>query len=107
MAYLEEQGVLSAEAIIARDKMNHKKREKQAENVVDEMQETGVIAELWANFENDLNDARLGMEDYEKKGGRSKGRIGAIRSTANGLVREWSGGTYRVTRALESESEGE
>ncbi|KAJ9495591.1 hypothetical protein H2202_008879 [Exophiala xenobiotica] len=107
MAYLEEQGVLSAEAIIARDKMNHKKREKQAENVVDEMQETGVIAELWANFENDLNDARLGMEDYEKKGGRSKGRIGAIRSTANGLVREWSGGKYRVTRALESESEGE
>ncbi len=107
MAYLEEQGVLSAEAIIARDKMNHKKREKQAENVVDEMQETGVIAELWANFENDLNDARLGMEDYEKKGGRSKGRIGAIRSTANGLVREWSGGRYRITRAPDSDSGGE
>ncbi|KAI1608122.1 hypothetical protein EDD36DRAFT_105981 [Exophiala viscosa] len=107
MAYLEEQGVLSADAIVARDKMNKKKREKEAENVVDSMEEIGVIGEMWKDFENDLNDARLGMEDFEKKGGRSKGRVGAIRSTANGLVREWSGDRYRVTKAADSDSEGD
>ena len=107
MAYLEEQGVLSADAIVARDKMNKKKREKEAENVVDSMEETGVSGEMWKDFENDLNDARLGMEDFEKKGGRSKGRVGAIRSTANGLVREWSGDRYRITKAAESDSEGD
>ncbi|KIW20952.1 hypothetical protein PV08_01531 [Exophiala spinifera] len=107
MAYLEEQGVLSADAIVARDKMNKKKREKQAEGIVDSMQETGVIADLWADFENDLNDARLGMEDFDKKGGRSKGRVGAIRARAHGTIREWSGDKYRVMRALESDSEGD
>ncbi|KAJ9644970.1 hypothetical protein H2204_001432 [Knufia peltigerae] len=107
MAYLEEQGVLSADAVVARDKMNKKQREKQAESIVDSMQETGVIADLWADFENDLNDARLGMEDFDKKGGRSKGRVGAIRSQANGTIREWSGDKYRVTRVLESDSEGD
>ncbi|KIV87775.1 hypothetical protein PV11_03297 [Exophiala sideris] len=107
MAYLEEQGVLSADAIVARDKMNKKKREKEAENIVDSMEEIGVIGEMWKDFENDLNDARLGMEDFEKKGGRSKGRVGAIRSTGNGLVREWNGDRYRVTKAAESDSEGD
>lgn len=107
MAYLEEQGVLSAEAIVARDKMNKKQREREAENIVDTMEETGVISAMWADFENDLNDARLGMEDFEKKGGRSKGRVGAIRSTANGMVREWSGDRYRITKAVESDSEGD
>ncbi|KIX08613.1 uncharacterized protein Z518_03269 [Rhinocladiella mackenziei CBS 650.93] len=70
MTYLDMQGVLSAEAIVARDKMNKKKREREAENIVDNMQETGVIGEFWAEFENDLNDARLGMEDYDKRGSR-------------------------------------
>ncbi|EXJ84142.1 hypothetical protein A1O3_04809 [Capronia epimyces CBS 606.96] len=106
MAYLEEQGLLSAEAIIAREKLNKKKREKEAENIVDSMGATGVIGEFWADFDNDLNDARLGMEDYEKKGGRSRGRVGAIRSKGNGLVREWAGDKYRITKAAESDSEG-
>lgn len=79
LSYLEEQGVISADAIVARERTNKKKREKEAENIVDSMEATGVISELWADFENDLNDARLGMEDFEKKGGRSKGRIGAVR----------------------------
>lgn len=107
MAYLEEQGVLSTDAIVARDKMNKKKREKQAESIVDSMQETGVIADFWADFENDLNDARLGMEDFDKKGGRSRGRVGAIRSKSNGTIREWSGDKYRVMRAMESDSDGD
>lgn len=107
MAYLEEQGVLSPEAIVARERLNKKKREREAENIVDIMQETGMIADLWADFENNLNDARLGMEDFEKRGGRSRDRIGAIRSTANGTTREWDHDRYRVTRARGSDSEGE
>ncbi|EXJ78789.1 hypothetical protein A1O1_09191 [Capronia coronata CBS 617.96] len=105
MSYLEEQGVLSAEAIITRDKMNKKKREKEAENIVDNMEQTGVIGGFWADFENDLKDARLGMEDYDRKGGRSKGRVGAIRAKGNGLIREWGGDKYHVTKAVDSDSD--
>ncbi|OAP62665.1 hypothetical protein AYL99_01892 [Fonsecaea erecta] len=107
MSYLEAQGVLSAESIVSREKMNKKQREKEAENVVDTMNETGVIAEFWRDFENDLNDARLGMEDFEKRGGRSKGRVGAIRVTTGGLVREWSNDKYQATKAMEPGSEEE
>lgn len=81
LAYLEEQGVLSAEAIVAREKLNKKKREKEAENIVDIMQETGVIDEMWRGLQDDLEDARYGMEDHVAKGGkRSKGRIGKVRT---------------------------
>ncbi|KAL2429520.1 hypothetical protein ABEF95_005760 [Exophiala dermatitidis] len=109
MSYLEEQGVLSPEAIVARDKMNKKKLEKLAENIVDNMQETGVIAEFWADFENDLNDARLGMEDFDRKGGRSKGRIGAVRARGgNGSIREWGNdGRYRFTNAVTVDSDSD
>ncbi|EXJ56016.1 hypothetical protein A1O7_08947 [Cladophialophora yegresii CBS 114405] len=107
MAYLESQGVLSAEAIVAREKMNKKKREKEAENIVDSMEETGVIDTFWKEFENDLNDARLGMEDFEKRGGRTKGRAGAIRAKSGRLVREWDKDRVKVAVALDSDSEGE
>ncbi|EXJ63521.1 uncharacterized protein A1O5_11570 [Cladophialophora psammophila CBS 110553] len=106
MTYLEAQGVLSAESIVAREKMNKKKREKEAENIVDSMEQTGVIAEFWREFENDLNDARLGMEDFEKRGGRSRGRAGAIRVTTDGMVREWDKDKHWVAKAMESDSEG-
>ncbi|KIW87941.1 uncharacterized protein Z519_11526 [Cladophialophora bantiana CBS 173.52] len=106
MTYLEAQGVLSAESIVAREKMNKKKREQEAENIVDSMEQTGVIGEFWREFENDLNDARLGMEDFEKRGGRSRGRVGAIRVTTDGMVREWDKDKYWVAKAMESDSEG-
>ncbi|OCT45276.1 hypothetical protein CLCR_05594 [Cladophialophora carrionii] len=107
MAYLESQGVLSADAIVAREKMNKKKREKEAENIVDSMEETGVIDTFWKDFENDLNDARLGMEDFEKRGGRTKGRAGAIRAKSGRLVKEWDKDRLKVAVALSSDSEGE
>ncbi len=107
MAYLESQGVLSSDAIVAREKMNKKKREKEAENIVDSMDETGVIDDFWKDFENDLNDARLGMDDYDKKGGRTKGRVGAIRAKSGGLMREWDKDKYKVTYAVRSDFEGE
>lgn len=62
LAYLEEQGVLSAEALVAREKINKKKREKQAEHIVETMDNTGMIDELWSAFKGNLEDARLGME---------------------------------------------
>jgi hypothetical protein len=79
LTYLEEQGVLSAENIIARDKKNHTKREREAETIVDTMRETGVVDDLWRDFKSDMDDARTGMDGFEKKGGRGKARIGSIR----------------------------
>jgi hypothetical protein len=79
LAYLEEQGVLSAEQIIARDKKNHTKREREAEMIVDTMRDTGIVDDLWREFKNDMDDARIGMDGFEKKGGRGKARIGSIR----------------------------
>jgi len=108
MAYLEEQGVLSAEAIVAREKLNKKMREKEAEAIVDNMEETGMIAAFWSNFKNDLEDARLGMEGYERKGGRSKGRIGSVRTRdEHGTVREWKGDKLRTLPRMGSDSEGD
>jgi hypothetical protein len=71
--------VLSAENIIARDKKNHTKREREAETIVDTMRETGVVDDLWRDFKSDMDDARTGMDGFEKKGGRGKARIGSIR----------------------------
>jgi len=111
LSYLEEQGVLSADAILAREKMSNKKREKEAERIVDQMQETGMISKLWRDFQNDLEDARLGMEGYEKKGGRSRGRIGAVRSgrSEDMVVREWKeekdGRQVRALIRVDSDSE--
>lgn len=105
MEYLESQDVLSPESIVAREKLNKKKREKEAETIVDNMEETGVIAEFWQRFENDRGDAMIGMEDYDKKGGRSKGRIGAIQTKSGGWIREWDEDRYRERRAPESDSE--
>ena len=79
LTYLEEQGVLSAEKIVARDKKNHTRREREAEMIVDTMRETGVVDDLWREFKSDLDDARIGMDGFEKKSGRGKARIGSIR----------------------------
>jgi hypothetical protein len=79
LTYLEEQGVLSADKIIARDKKNHTKREREAEMIVDTMRDTGIVDDLWREFKNDMDDARIGMGGFEKKGGRGKARIGSIR----------------------------
>ena len=104
--YLGEQGVLSAEATLARDKMNRKKREKEAEAIVDSMEETGVIQSLWRDFQSDLDDARLGMEDFEKKGKRGQGRIGTVRSSGNdGLIREWNNDRMTVVARVGSDDD--
>jgi hypothetical protein len=79
LTYLEDQGVLSAERIIARDKKNHIKREREAEMIVDTMREMGVVDDLWREFKSDMDDARIGMDGFEKKGRRGKARIGSIR----------------------------
>lgn len=109
LSYLEEQKVLSTESILAREKLNKKKREKEAENIVDMMQETGVIAEMWRNLQNDLEDARFGMEDHIAKNGgrRNKNRIGKVRvNRGEGRIEEWSEGG-RVKVVIPSDSEGE
>ncbi len=70
LEYLESQGVLSAEEIVRRErsKGGQRKREREAEEIVDQMKATGVIDNLWKDFKADLDDARIGMEGYDKKG---------------------------------------
>jgi hypothetical protein len=108
LEYLEEQGVLSAEAIVAREKLNKKKREKEAENIVDQMQETGEVDKLWRGLQDDLEDARFGMEDHVAKGGRrNQQRIGKVRvDRGNGRVEEWSEGG-KMKLIIPDDSEGE
>lgn len=106
LEYLEEQGVLTDQQIVAREKKSKSSREKEAEAIVDSMEETGKVDELWADFQRDLKDAMLGMEDYTVKGGRSQGRVGVVRSKgSDGRIREWDGDKYRE-RMDYSDSDG-
>lgn len=96
--YLEEQGVLSAESILARERSNKKKREKEAENIVDHMEATGVVGGMWQGLQDDLEDARFGMEDHYTKAGRSKTRVGKVRiDRGGGLIEQWGENDRRTT----------
>ncbi len=97
--YLESQGLLSAEEIVRRERSTggQRKREKEAEETVDQMKAIGVIDELWKGFKNDLEDARIGMEGHEKRGGRGRGRIGSVRvPTVSDLLRVEDPGVERA-----------
>jgi len=105
LQHLEEQGVLSAEAIVAREKKSRRKREKEAEAIVDTLEETGKIDDLWGLFQTDLKDAMLGMSDYAVRGGRSRGRFGVVQArTVDGKTRTWNNDRYRERVTL-SDSE--
>ena len=105
LTHLEEQGVLSADAIVAREKKSKKKREKEAEQIVDHMDDTGMVHELWTSLQGDLEDARFGMEDHVSRKGRNRARVGKVRVQRNNeTVEEWSeGGKLRVTVQSDSE----
>lgn len=108
LTYLEEQGVLSAEAIVAREKLNKKKREKEAENIVDLMQETGMIDQMWRGLQDDLEDARYGMEDHVAKGGkRNQQRIGTVRVHRGGGDGEERSEDGQMQLVIPDDSEGE
>jgi hypothetical protein len=101
LEYLNEQGVTSDEQIVAREKKSKKAREKEAEAIVDTMDATGKIAELWAGHRRNLADSRLGMVDYDVgKGARSKGRIGKVRTEIDGMIKEWDKDGYRERRSV-------
>ena len=81
-------------------------REKEAEAIVDTMEASGKIKELWQAFQRDLKDAMLGMVDYDGKGGRSAGRVGVVQvRTEDGFVREWDRDTYRLRRDYSTDSD--
>lgn len=104
LEYLEEQGVLSAEAVVARDKLSNKKREKEADNIIDLMEETGIINEMWLGLQGDLENARHGMEDHrsEHQGGQvvRKGRAGKKQGHTRGRLQ-----TDKIRTIIESDSE--
>ncbi|KAF7510360.1 hypothetical protein GJ744_006856 [Endocarpon pusillum] len=99
MQYLDSQGVLSAEEIVRREhsKGGQRKREKEAEEIVDQMKATGVIDELWKGFKADLDDARIGMEGHDRKGARGSRRIGSVRVPVSDVVRVEDDGVEKVT----------
>ena len=97
LQYLTEQDVLSDQQIVARERKNKKAREKEAEAIVDTMEETGKIKELWSEFQGDLRDSRLGMSDYDSKA-RGKGRVGKVRTYVDGYIKEWNGDKYSMRR---------
>lgn len=107
LQYLTEQDVLSDQQIVAREKKNKKKREKEAETIVDMMEETGKVRELWREFQRDLKDSMLGMVDYDAgKGARTTGRVGVVQARLeDGTIKEWNGDKYRTMRAYSTESD--
>lgn len=98
MQYLDSQGVLSAEEIVRRErsKGGQRKREKEAEEIVDQMKATGVIDELWKGFKADLDDARIGMEGHDRKGARGSRRIGSVRVPVSDVLRVEDDGLEKV-----------
>lgn len=79
--FLESQDVLSTDAIIAREKLSQRKREDEANNIVDGMEANGEMDRLWRDFKADKEKAREGMEDGEGRQstllrGKNKGRYG-------------------------------
>ncbi|KAL9623397.1 MAG: hypothetical protein Q9160_002290 [Pyrenula sp. 1 TL-2023] len=79
--FLESQDVLSADSIVAREKLSQKKREDEANTVVDGMEENGEMDRLWRDFKSDKERAREGMEDDQGRQstllrGKNKGRYG-------------------------------
>ncbi|KAL9113146.1 MAG: hypothetical protein Q9227_002758 [Pyrenula ochraceoflavens] len=68
--FLRLQGVLDAEAIVARENLSQKKRELEAEKIVDGMESNGEMDRLWKDFKADKESAREGMVDHG--GGRSR-----------------------------------
>jgi hypothetical protein len=108
LEYLKEQGVTSDEQIVAREKKSKKAREKEAEAIVDTMDATGKIAELWQGHRRNLADSRLGMVDYDAgKGARSKGRVGKVRTEVDGMIKEWDKDGYRERRSVSVDTDFE
>ena len=90
--YLESQGALPDETREKRQKAvsgssSRKKRKSQekweheAETLVDRMQADGIIEEMWRRTRRDLDDARMGMEGFARKGNRGTLRIGSVMKT--------------------------
>lgn len=84
---LEWQGMLDAEAIVARDRLSQRRKEAEAERVVDAMEEDGQMERLWGDFKADKERAREGMED---SGGRQR-QSGLLRGKWQGKGRHGGG----------------
>lgn len=56
--WLRNNGHLSPEKVLEREKWNNKKREKYSNAVLDGMEESGETRNLYNDFKNDLEAAR-------------------------------------------------
>lgn len=58
LQWLADDGQLTPAKIVERDSLRQKKRQKEANKVVDEMEATGVMRDLYRQFKENLEAAR-------------------------------------------------
>ena len=58
LQWLANDGHLTPAKILERDRLRQKKRQKEANRIVDQMVETGVMKELYRQFKENLEAAR-------------------------------------------------
>lgn len=58
LEWLARAGHLTPEKIVERDKMHQKRREKSTNKIIDEMEMTGVMRDLYKEFKENLAAAR-------------------------------------------------
>jgi hypothetical protein len=56
--WLERKGYLHATEVVKRDKLSTRKRRKRANKIVDQMEDQGMVKELWRNFRDSIDKAR-------------------------------------------------
>lgn len=71
--YLAQQGHLTAEKLVKRDKASNRKREKAAIKIVDKMEAEGEIRKLWRLYKEQVTFAVEASNEYKDGWGR-KGR---------------------------------
>ena len=62
--WLSDDGQLTPQKVVERDAMRQKKREKEANKVVDDMEANGVMRELYHQFKQNLQIARDTMVGF-------------------------------------------
>jgi hypothetical protein len=68
--YLKAEGYLTAEKLVKRDGRSDRKREKEARKIVDTMESTGQIRQLYHSYKNQVTAAVEADNDYANGWGR-------------------------------------
>ncbi|KAL6709140.1 hypothetical protein ACN47E_001956 [Coniothyrium glycines] len=70
--YLRDQGLLTAEKLVWRENRSHRKREKEAQRIVDTMEETGEVRKLYRSYKDQVTFAMEVSNEYKDGWGRRR-----------------------------------